>query len=271
LTKLCSVTEYLQHLADEIAYLDATHGRLVQSLEDASFDAWIKLYRPDENSANSGISYYRKGELVCALLDLEIRARSGGKASLDVVLLYLWNTYGARNVAVPEDAMLAIFEDASGVKLADRFEAWVRAPGELDYDATLAHVGLAVERTPRSESAPPSLHARIRNEGGRAVVATVARGGAAQRAGLDPGDEILAIGGRRIEGVNLDAALHGRHAAEQVDVLVARDGRTHTKSVTLDPPRLDRVRLVAKDGATEAQRAAFAAWLGDTHAAWVST
>jgi predicted metalloprotease with PDZ domain len=271
LTKLCSVAEYLQHLADEVAYVDATHGRLVQSLEDASFDAWIKLYRPDENSANSSISYYRKGELVCALLDLEIRARSKGKASLDVVLTHLWDAYGARNVAVPEDGMLDIFERASGVKLGDRFDAWVRAPGELDFDATFAHVGLAVERSARSDSAAPSLQARIRNEAGRAVVATVTRGGAAQRAGIDPGDEILAVGGRRVEGANLEAALHGHHAAEKIDILVTHDGRTHTKSVTLDPPRLDRVRFVAKDGATDAQRAGFAAWLGDTHAAWVAT
>jgi predicted metalloprotease with PDZ domain len=271
LTRLCSVGKYLQHLADEIAYLDATHGRLVQSLEDASFDAWIKLYRPDENSANSGISYYRKGELVCALLDLEIRARSGGEASLDGVLKHLWDTYGVRNVAVPEGGMLAIFETASGVKLADRFDAWVRAPGNLDYDGTLAHVGLAVEHSARSESASPSLHVRIRNEAGRAIVASVSRGGAAQRAGVDPGDELVAIGGRRLEGANLEAALHGRRAGEVVDLLLTRDGRTHTKAVTLDPPRQDRVRLVAKDSATPEQRAALAAWLGDTHAAWVTT
>jgi predicted metalloprotease with PDZ domain len=271
LTKLCTVAEYLQHLADEIAYLDATHGRLVQSLEDASFDAWIKLYRPDENSANSGVSYYRKGEMVCALLDLEIRARSQGKSSLDVVLKYLWDEYGARGVAVPEDGMLELFEKASGVKLGDRFDAWIRAAGDIDYDATLAHVGLSVERSARSETAAPSLFVRVRHDGGRSIVVSVGRGGAAQRAGIDPGDEILAIGGRRLEGANVEGALHGRRAGEVVDVLISRDGRTHTKEVTLDPPRLDRVRLVAKESASNEQRAALAAWLGDAHAAWVTT
>ncbi len=68
LSRLCTVDEYLDHLASEIAYLDQTPGRLVHALEDASYDAWIKLYRPDENSQNSSVSYYRKGEVVCALL-----------------------------------------------------------------------------------------------------------------------------------------------------------------------------------------------------------
>ena len=105
LAKLCTETEYLDHLASELGYLEQTPGRLVHSLEDASFDAWIKLYRPDENSPNSTVSYYRKGELVCALLDLEMRARTGGARSLDDVLRHLWATYGKSERPVPEDGM----------------------------------------------------------------------------------------------------------------------------------------------------------------------
>ena len=97
LAQLCTVEEYLDHLASEIAYLDQTPGRLVHSLEEASFDAWIKLYRPDENSANSTVSYYRKGEVVCALLDIEIRARTSGRASLDGVS---FGTSGRRTASV---------------------------------------------------------------------------------------------------------------------------------------------------------------------------
>src|SRR6185312_10043317 len=119
LARLCTVEEYLDHLAGEIAYLDQTPGRLVHALEEASYDAWIKLYRPDENSANSSVSYYRKGEIVCALLDLELRSRSGGRATLDKVLAHLWTEYGARGKAVPEDAMQGIFERVSGVELGD--------------------------------------------------------------------------------------------------------------------------------------------------------
>ena len=69
---------YLEKLGEELAKIAAIPGRNRQSLEESSFDAWIKLYRPDENSVNSTISYYLKGGVVALLLDLEIRARTDG-------------------------------------------------------------------------------------------------------------------------------------------------------------------------------------------------
>jgi predicted metalloprotease with PDZ domain len=268
LSSLCTVDEYLDHLAGEIAYLDGTPGRFVQALEETSFDAWIKLYRPDENSINSTVSYYRKGELVCALLDLEIRARSSGRANLDQVLSHLWMEYGAAEKPVPEDGMLAIFEQVAGAPLGDLFDAWIRSAGEVDATATLGHVGLALERTSRVDGTPCSLGVRVRNEGGRGIVASVTRDSAAARAGIDAGDELLGLGGTRIEGANVEATLRGRAPGEAVDVLLARDGRILTRSVTLDPPRPDAVKLVARSHATPAQRHAFEAWLGATHPTW---
>jgi predicted metalloprotease with PDZ domain len=271
LSRLCTLDEYLDHLATEIGYLDQTPGRLVHALEDASYDAWIKLYRPDENSANSSVSYYRKGEVVCALLDLEIRARSGGRASLDAVLARLWEEYGAQRRPVPEDAMQSIFERVAGAALGDLFDAWIRSPLDIDYGRTLAHVGLSIERTPRADGAACSLGLRVRSESGRTYVSSVARESGAWRAGIDAGDEILAIGGARVEGTNLEVSLRGRSPGDTVEVVVARDGRLLTKSAALDPPRQDRVRLVARAEASASTRAAFAAWLGQTHPVWAAS
>ncbi len=268
LARLCTLDEYLDHLAGEIAYLDQTPGRLVHSLEDASFDAWIKLYRPDDNSSNSSVSYYRKGEIVCALLDLEIRARSGGKASLDAVLAALWEEYGAQGRPVPENAMQPLFERIAGVPLGDLFDAWIRASWEIDYARTLGRVGLAIERSSRGEPHTCSFGARVRSEGGRAVVGSVVREGGAWRAGIDPGDEILAIGGMRVDGVNVDGPIRGRAPGDVLEVLLARDGRIQTRNVTLDAPRLDRVKIVAKADAPASARAAFTAWLGQPHPVW---
>lgn len=261
LARLCTTDEYLDHLAAEIAYLDQTPGRLVAPLEDASYDAWIKLYRPNENSTNSSVSYYRKGEVVSALLDLELRARTGGQTTLDTVLAYLWTEYGKPERPVPEDAMQAIFERVAGVPMGDLFNAWVRGASEISYAATLAHVGLSLERTPRSDSPPCSLGARFRLDAGRAIVSTVARDSGAARGGIDPGDEVLGIAGVRIEGVNVEAALRGRTPGQTVDVVIARDGHLAVKNVTLDPPRPDRVKLVLMRDATEGARRAFDSWL----------
>jgi len=65
---------YVDHLAGRFRF-PGDAGRLVMSAEEASFDAWIKYYRPDENSVNSQLSYYDKGELLGLLLDMIIRER----------------------------------------------------------------------------------------------------------------------------------------------------------------------------------------------------
>ncbi|HEY1691786.1 MAG TPA: PDZ domain-containing protein [Polyangiaceae bacterium] len=267
-TQLATVDEYLDHLAAEIAYLEGTPGRRVHPLEETSFDAWIKLYRPDENSTNSTVSYYRKGEVVCALLDIEIRARSKGRASLDTVLAHLWDEFGATERPVPEDGMQVIFERATGVSLGDCFDTWIRSAAEVDAKGTLEHVGLTIERSRRPEGAPSSLGVRVRADGGRAFVASVTRDSAAARAGIDPGDEVLGVGGARVEGANVEATLKERAPGDTVDVVVARDGKLLTRRVTLDPPRTERVKLVARKDASPETRAAFEGWLGRMHPAW---
>jgi predicted metalloprotease with PDZ domain len=268
LSNLCSVEEYLDHLGSEIAHLEQTPGRLVHPLEDASFDAWIKLYRPDENSLNSTVSYYRKGEVVCALLDLELRARTAGRATLDQVLAHLWREYGAPERPVPESAMQKIFEDVASVPLGDLFDAWIRSPAEIDFAPILARVGLTVERPQRADGPSCSLGARLRSDGSRTVVASVLRNSAASRAGIDAGDEILGVGGARVDGANIETALRGRASGDIVDIVLARDARLITKRAVLDPPRNDRVKLTARSDADPAAKAAFTSWLGRSHPAW---
>jgi predicted metalloprotease with PDZ domain len=265
LSSLCTVDEYLDHLAAEVAYLDQTHGRFVQSLEEASFDAWIKLYRPDENSTNATVSYYRKGEIVAALIDIELRVRSNRSASLDQIVKYLWDEYGSQRRSVPEDGMHSVFEQVSKTSIADLYEAWIRTPGEIDYDRTLARVGLSVERLARHDAPPCSLGLRLRLDAGRTMVASATRASSAELGGIHAGDELVAIAGARVEGVNIDAFLQGRTPGERIDVAVVRDGRLLRRTVELAPPRLDRVKIVAQRDPAPGACEAFAAWLGQPH------
>jgi predicted metalloprotease with PDZ domain len=102
------------------------------------------------------------------------------------------------------------------------------------------------------------------------MVSTVARESGAWRAGIDAGDELVAIGGMRVEGTSLEAPLRGRVPGDTVEVLVSRDGRLQTRTVALDPPRQDRVKLVTRPNASAAARAAFTAWLGQGHPSWLA-
>jgi predicted metalloprotease with PDZ domain len=132
-------------------------------------------------------------------------------------------------------------------------------------------VGLSLERSPRSEGAPCSLGLRVKADGGRAFVASVTRDSAAARAGIDAGDEVLGVGGLRVEGANVEATLKERAPGDTLEVVVSRDGKLLSRRVTLDPPRGERVKLVARKDASAAARAAFESWLGETHPAWAAS
>ncbi len=134
--------KYLDKLAEEVGKIAAIPGRKRQSLEESSFDAWIKLYRPDENSVNSTISYYLKGGVVALLLDLEIRSRTGGGKSLDDLMRLLWQRFGQRGVGFPDDSVQALAEEASGLDLEAFFERHIRGRDELELERLLATAGL---------------------------------------------------------------------------------------------------------------------------------
>lgn len=264
LAGLCSVDEYLEHLGDEIARLEDTPGRAAQSASEASFDAWIKLYRADENTLNSTVSYYLKGEIVCALLDVEMRARTKGERGLDHVLAELWRVYGVEGKPVPEDGMATVLDRVAGVSMRDVLAPWVDGRGELPIDDVLAKMGLRVSRERNGKRARGSLGVRLRTNEGRAFVSAVLRGRAGHRAGLDAGDEIVAVAGRRVEGGRVDSALAGRAPGSAIELLVVRDGATRAVNVVLDPPIADRVRITSAEGATAAQRALLSGWLHGT-------
>ena len=164
--------------------------------------------------------------------------------------------------------MQAIFERVAGISLGDLFDSWIRSPAEIDFGPTLAHVGLSLDRSSRANGPSCSLGLRLRSEGGRAIVAAVTRDAAAWRAGIDPGDEVIGIGAARVDGTNVDAALRGLAPGDVAEIVVARDGRIATRRATLDPPRSDHVKIVARRDAPPTSRAAFTSWLGGPHPAW---
>src|ERR1043166_6969802 len=125
--------------------LQNTPGRLVQSAEDASFDAWIKFYRPDENFINSQVSYYDKGAILGLLLDLEIRKASGGRKSLDDVMRFLYTDFYKKNRNYTPADFQKTCELMAGSSLEQFFARYVRGKDELDYNAALAAAGLTLD------------------------------------------------------------------------------------------------------------------------------
>ena len=165
-----------------IRMLQTTPGRLVQPVEDASFDAWIRHYRPDENSPNVAISYYTKGAVIGFLLDAKIRKATNGARSLDDVMRLAIQRYSGAKGYTPQEFQKTVHEIAG-----TDFGAWwhdvLDTTKELDYSEALDWYGLRFH--PAGDYASGTRDTRIDDESRRRAPARLA--GAARHARLRRG------------------------------------------------------------------------------------
>lgn len=265
---LMSEERYLQKLAEKIVQLQSQPGRRLQSLEQSSFDAWIKLYRPDENSINSSISYYLKGALVCWMFDMAIRAQTNNERSFDDVMRYLYQRYPITGPGIPEDgAVLAAIEAIGGTDsgLRSLYERYVVGVEELDYAAALAVVGLEPRwqyRRPRPDGQPPAwLGVNWKKQGERTIVATVRSDGPAYEEGVYADDELVALDGWRVNEERLQQQLLERRPGDVVRLTLFRGDALIEVPVTLAVAPYDMLSLVNVAAPTAAQLHARSAWL----------
>jgi predicted metalloprotease with PDZ domain len=260
-----STKSFLEKLLDDWARLQATPGRLRTSLEAASFDAWIKLYRPDESNLNTTVSYYMKGGLAMAVLDLEIRRRSEGARSLDHVMRALWERYGVKGLAHPDDVQ-PIFEEATGLSLAEFFTAQIRGTGDPDLRGELAHLGLELRTLPDPGQVSDGAHAIWIGATMQGIkVNAIFDGGPAQAAGLSPGDEVIAVDGfRATTESELRNLLGTRTAGDVVALAVFRRHRLVEVRVTVGAAPATRYEIVGvADPGPAAGR--YQTWIGEPH------
>ncbi len=198
---ICDEAAYLKLQAKTINSVLRGSGRTKQSVADSSFDAWGKYYRQDENAPNAIVSYYTKGSLIALAFDLTIREKTGGKKSLDDVMLALWDRYGrdfypGEGRGVTEAQVEALFDEVSGLKLKRLFNRYVRGTDELPLARLYASFG--VKLVDERKSAKPSLDASYGRDGNDWKLTQVHEGGAAHAAGLSAGDVLMAIDGLRV-------------------------------------------------------------------------
>ena len=261
---LISPADYLRDTAKAIQDLQKTPGRLVQSAEESSFDAWIKYYRQDENSVNSQVSYYDKGAILGLLLDLEIRKHSD--KSLDDVMRYLWNEFYKKNRNYsPEDFQKAC-ELMAGASLEPFFARYVRGREELDYNGALIAAGLRLETTtPVPDSAakpdPGYLGAELTQDEDRLMVKNVYAGSPAYEQGLNAGDQIVALNGMRTTKTFLEARLAEKRPGDTVTITVFRFDDLRTLPIKLGRSPAGPYRIVVVEKPSAAQQRFYQSWL----------
>lgn len=253
---------YLQALSNDINTIENRAGNQIQSAASASFDAWIKYYRPDENSANTSISYYNKGALLAMMLDLKILAATNGEKRLDDVLKAAYQTfYVDKKRGFEEHEFQKLIEQVAGTSVADIFEA-AHTTESLDYNRYLNSVGYEVIDYNDGREVP-DLGISTSIVDGRVVVTTVTRGSSAWNDGINVRDEIIAINGERLDahGKELNRVLQNAAIGDMLQVLIARDGKIRELSVTLMKDTRGSFSIVPLVDATPEQQRLGKIWL----------
>jgi len=232
--------EYFAGRANGIRQLEQLPGRFEQSVEESSFDAWIKYYRPDENSVNNQISYYDKGELVNMLLDVTIRTSSGGAKSLDDVMRYLYTEFFKKGRNYTPADYQKICEQMAGKSLDDFFAKYVRGRADVDWNSVMQGIGLELKQRPMGANRA-YLGADFVDTDGRINVRSIPSDTPAYQQGLNTSDQILAIDGYRVTNLQfLNSYLDDRKPNDKVRITIFRFDKLRDLEITLgNNPRKD--------------------------------
>ena len=265
------VSDYLEILGRDITRLLRAPGRSKQSVAESSFDAWIKYYRRDENTPNAVVSYYVKGALIALALDLMLRR--AGVTTLDEVMRALWQRHGKPGIGVPEGGVETLAAELAGIDLTDFFGKYVHGTADLPLAELLAPFGVDVMLR-AAEGAKDKGGSPGKRKTARAWLGAVLAAGAeprlqhvlsdgpAERAGLAPGDILVAIDGIRASAESLERVLKFRGADDVVSVQAFRRDELMEFSVELDAAPLETCWLALADDADADARARRSAWLG---------
>ncbi len=248
---LITEESYLELLGRTLTSVYRSTGRRRQTLEDSSFDAWIKFYKQDENAPNAIVSYYTKGAMVALALDLEIRIRSSDQHSLDSVVQAMWAEYGNSDSGMPCGRFEELAERVTGLDLKTFFDSNLRSTIDPSVGILLAQAGIRLNMREAMSSPDPGgkpgknigenriwLGVRTRTDSRRVCVSHVLDEGPAQQAGISAGDELVALNGMRIEPGNYQQSIDGLAVADSVEIQLFR--RDELLLVNLTPATAPR-------------------------------
>ncbi len=258
-----SPDRYLDILSSGMSLVANQPGSLVQSASEASFDAWIKQYRPNENSRNSSISYYDKGAIIAMLMDLELLKATGGKKGLDDVMKAVYDEYYKKLGRGYTDAEFkAMAEKIAGKSFDQFYKDYVDGVKAPDYTQYLSYAGYTIsdDFAQRNES---YLGATTVVRDGRILVTSVLRDSPAWKFGINVNDEIKSVDGQKLDPTprELDRLIASKPIGSTVQVDIIRDGLAKNLQVTLSRNPAVKYRIVSVENPSAEQLAVRKKWL----------
>lgn len=249
-----SEEEITGKLSSSINNIENQPGNKVQPVAHASFDAWIKAYRPNENSYNTTISYYTKGSVVANILDIIIIKNTQGKKSLDDVMKTLYSKfYKEKNRGFTAKEMKQTLEEISGQNLDEFYTKYINGTETFDYVNTFSHIGYQIEPLVIQDM---SLGVSLSGNN----IRTVYRNSAAYDGGLNVNDEILAINNYRFDN-NFDEITEDIKEGDILDVLISRDNIIQQIKITMKPRVITRYYFMPAENSSDETKKLHDVWL----------
>ncbi|MES2519187.1 MAG: PDZ domain-containing protein [Bacteroidota bacterium] len=249
--------EYLNAYAGEINTIENHPGNKVQSAAESSWDAWIKYYRPNENSRNSTVSYYDKGAVLGGILNVAILQATKGSKNLDDVMKTLYQEfYKKQGRGFTDEEFQKTVESVAGKSMNDFFQKYIFGTETIPYNSYFEAVGMKLVDK-NAENTAPFLGTEFR--GGNLKITNVIRDSPAYNYGLSVGDEILQIDGVKPEDIT--KVISNKKIGDIVEVKIRRDGLDKKYNVTLQRNFTKNLTLEPLENPTKAQQDLYKKWL----------
>lgn len=242
--------KFLDVVGSNLSRVESVPGMYNQSVAEASMDAWIKYYRPNENSNNANSDYYTKGAALGTLLDLILIKESKGTQNLDNLMRDMYAEYYLKkDQAFTEKDLENELIKRLGAKGSDFLNRFVYGLDRPDWAGILADFGIQlVDRNATTK--PLTLGLRLQGNNGRFTVQSIPNNGPAFLSGIYVGDEIISVGNRKVETADLNGMLAGLKVGESVSILYSRSGELNSAELTVaaDPGKSLRLDWVENPG-----------------------
>jgi predicted metalloprotease with PDZ domain len=254
--------EFVNRVNTNINQVEDQPGNKMQSASESSWDAWIKGYRPHENSYNTTISYYSKGQILGAALDAAIIDASNGAKRFDDVLKDLYtNYYKKQNRGFTDGELLQTFNAVAGKDMGTFFADYVYGVKTIDYDGIFSKIGLNLIITYPGKG-KPYLGANLAETAGKLTVRGVNKGSCAYTDGLNADDEIISVDGYRVNTDKLTKYINARKIGEVLIFLIARDDKMQEIKVKLTDDTTENYQFILKKNLSGTEEAKLKKWLG---------
>jgi len=249
--------EYLTSYENEINTIENQPGNKVQSASESSWDAWIKYYRPNENSRNSTVSYYDKGAVLGGILNLAILKETKGTKNLDDVMKGLYQEYYKKQGrGFTDEEFQKMVESVVKKPMGDFFQKYIFGIETIPYNSYFETVGLQL-KDKNADKTEPFLGTEFR--GGGSKVTGIIRDSPAYNNGLNVGDEILQVDGLKPD--DIAKLVSSKKSGDIIEVKVRRDGLEKKYNITLQRNTTQNLVLEPLENQTKEQLMMYKKWL----------